>query len=442
MVEQQRPTLSSPFTLPSGTVVKNRLCKSAMSEQLGDRNHDPLPGMAALYTKWAEGGVGLSISGNIMIDRTAISQLGNVVLDERSHLPSFRSWTSTGKRNGTELWAQLNHPGKQILKLLCRTPVAPSAIGLEGGLERRFNRPRALTEPEIENIIEKFGTAARLAVEVGFSGIQVHGAHGYLVSQFLSPRHNRRTDAWGGSLENRMRFAVEVYRAIRRQVGDRVPVGIKLNSADFMRGGFTEDESIHTAARLCALGVDQIEVSGGTYESPVMARGVRDSTAAREAYFLDFAAKVRQRVDTPLMVTGGFRSSAGMASALRSGATDFIGLARPFCLDPALSDKATSSEDFRLELPHVTTGIGAVDRMAFLNVSWYEDQLQLMARNLAPRPRRLAWTTVAKTFVYYARCMLRKQREYESARVAMGAELSDAVRIEGARAEKIRHSGV
>jgi 2,4-dienoyl-CoA reductase-like NADH-dependent reductase (Old Yellow Enzyme family) len=406
----ERLALDSPFTLPNGTVVKNRVCKSAMSEQLGDRRHDPLPGLAVLYAKWAQGGAGLSISGKIMIDRAAIGQLGNVVLDQHSHLPSFRPWTSAGTQNGTELWAQLNHPGKQIVNLLCAEPVAPSAISLEGGLERNFNRPRALTEREIEETIEKFGSSARLAIEVGFTGVQIHGAHGYLISQFLSPRHNQRSDGWGGSLENRMRFAVETYRAIRRQVGDGVPVGIKLNSADFMKGGFSEEESIQVAERLCALGIDQIEVSGGTYESPVMASDVPASTAAREAYFLAYAARVRARVDTPLMVTGGFRSSAGMLAALRSGATDFVGVARPFALDPALAIKAMSREDFRLDIPRLTTRIPALDRMAALNVSWYEDQLARMARNRAPDPRRMAWSSVGRTFLYYARCALRGRR--------------------------------
>lgn len=439
----QLPGLDAPFTLRSGTVVKNRLCKSAMSEQLADRHHDPLPGMATLYSRWADGGVGLSISGNIMIDRTAVGQLGNVVLDEHSDLERFHSWTAAGRRNGAELWAQLNHPGKQIIKLLSKKPVAPSDIGLEGGLERSFNVPRALSEPEIERLVEKFATAARLAVQVGFTGVQIHGAHGYLVSQFLSPRHNRRTDRWGGSLENRMRFAIEVYRAIRRGVGDRIPVGIKLNSADFMRGGFTEDESLEVAARLCALGIDQIEVSGGTYESPVMASEVRASTAAREAYFMDFAARVRQRVDTPLMVTGGFRSSAGMNAALRSGATDFIGIARPYCLDPELSHKAIASEDFRLDLPRVTTGIEAVDRMAVLNVLWYEDQLELMARGGPPRAGRSAWATVGKTFLYYARCMFRTPPGEDSGRpVAFGATAPGSEPIPGgAPAEEPTQTG-
>lgn len=402
--------LASPFTLANGVVIKNRLCKAAMSEQLGDRNHNPTAGLVNLYNRWADGGVGLNISGNIMVDRNAIGELWNVVLDERSDLSKFTQWTLAGRRNNTQFWAQLNHPGKQIINLLSREPLAPSAIVLEAGLEKSFNKPRALTEPEIETIIGQFATSARLAVAAGFTGIQLHGAHGYLINQFLSPRHNQRSDHWGGTLENRMRFVIEVYTAVRRQVGTSVPLGIKLNSADFMRGGFTEDESMHVVTRLAALGVDQIEISGGTYESPAMVGQVAMSTARREAYFLAYAEKVRRLVDTPLVVTGGFRSSAGMLAALRSGATDFIGIARPMALDPDLPRKVISDSTFRLDLPRLTTGVAAFDTIAALNVSWYEHQLQRMAKNKAPKRDLKVWYSFIKTLLGYGACALRGYR--------------------------------
>ena len=314
------PALNSPYTLRSGTKLKNRLFKSAMSEQLGDEKHNPKPGLAKLYHRWAEGGIGLSITGNIMVSRDALGEPKNVVLDEKSDLTIFRKWAEAGKHNGSHIWPQLNHPGKQIPSFLTKEPVAPSAIPLSRGLEKGFNTPRALTEQEILAIIAKFATSAKLAKDAGFTGVQIHGAHGYLVSQFLSPRHNQRNDQWGGSLENRMRFVLSVYHAIREQVGEHFPIGIKLNSADFMKGGFTEEDSMQVVQNLAEAGIDLIEISGGTYESPSMMSGkkAKQSTLQREAYFLDYMEKVRKLVSTPLVVTGGFRSAPAMAEALES----------------------------------------------------------------------------------------------------------------------------
>jgi 2,4-dienoyl-CoA reductase-like NADH-dependent reductase (Old Yellow Enzyme family) len=293
---------------------------------------------------------------------------------------------------------QLNHPGKQIPNFVCKEPVAPSAIPLEEGLEKGFNTPRALTEPDIEAIIGKFGASARLAKETGFHGVQIHGAHGYLVSQFLSPRHNQREDRWGGSLENRMRFVLGVYAAMRGAVGDDYPIGIKLNSADFMRGGFTEEDSMQVVQQLSAAGIDHIEVSGGTYESPSMVgQGVKESTLKREAYFLEYAEKVRALVDTPLAVTGGFRSAAGMQAALDSGATDFIGLARPVAVDPDLPNRLLSDPETRVHLKTLTTGFRAIDQMAMLDVTWYEQQLARMGKGKDPNPNLNEWMAFAAT---------------------------------------------
>lgn len=393
-------TLSSSFQLHNGVTVKNRLFKSAMSEQLGTRRHDPQPGLANLYGTWARGGIGLAISGNIMIDRTALGEPKNVVLDEQSDRAAFRRWTEAGTANGTQFWAQLNHPGKQIPNFIARVPVAPSAIALEHGLEKGFNKPRALTEPEIIGIINKFATSADLAKQVGFTGVQIHGAHGYLVSQFLSPRHNQRDDQWGGSLENRMRFVVALYRAIRARVGAEFPVGIKLNSADFMKGGFSEADSMAVVKRLADEGIDLIEISGGTYESPsMMGHKVADSTKNREAYFLAYAEQVRSLIDTPLVVTGGFRSARAMTKALHSGATDLIGLARPMAVDPNLPNKLLEDADHRIELRHLTTGVATIDKMAMLNITWYEFQLARMARNHHPDPHLSEWSTFLKTLV-------------------------------------------
>ncbi len=412
-MNSQKPQLGldSNFTLNNGTQIKNRLFKSAMSEQLGDRRHNPTKGLANLYRRWAEGGIGLMMSGNIMIDRKALGEPKNVVLDETSDLEKFKTWTKAGTENGAHLWAQLNHPGKQIPNFISKEPVAPSAIALKRGLEKGFNKPRALEEHEIIGIIDKFATAARLAKAAGFTGVQIHGAHGYLVSQFLSAGHNQRTDKWGGTAENRMRFVIQVYRAIRKAVGNDFPVGIKLNSADFMKDGFSEEESMAVVQRLGEEGIDLIEISGGTYEAPAMVGHTqKESTRKREAYFLDYAEAVRKTTDTPLVVTGGFRSAQGMTEALQSGACDFVGLARPVAVDPDLPNNAIKNPRYEINLKPLTTGVKAVDKMAMLDITWYEFQLWRMADKKSPDPNMSEWMAFAKTMAGAGVYAFRKRR--------------------------------
>ena len=403
--------LGSSFTLKNGQEIKNRLFKSAMSEQLGLRNHNPKPGLAKLYGRWADGGIGLSMTGNIMIDRNALGEPKNVVLDEQSDLTEFKNWATAGKKNGSHIWTQLNHPGKQIPNFIAEVPVAPSAIALTRGLEKGFNKPRALLEEEILEIIKKFATSAKLAKEVGFTGVQIHGAHGYLVSQFLSPRHNQRDDQWGGSLENRMRFVLSVYNAIREQVGSDFPIGIKLNSADFMKGGFSEEDSMQVVKTLADAGIDLIEISGGTYENPsMMGSDAKKTTVQREAYFLDYAEKVRSLVDTPLVVTGGFRSAKAMQDALNSGATDFVGVARTTCVDPDFPNKLIADENHQQQLKILTTGKPAIDKMAMLEITWYEAQLARMANGKKPKPNLSEWGVFFGTLFNAGIYAFRKRR--------------------------------
>jgi 2,4-dienoyl-CoA reductase-like NADH-dependent reductase (Old Yellow Enzyme family) len=403
--------INSSITLKNGHLIKNRLFKSAMSEQLGNKQHNPTQGLATLYSRWAKGGIGLSITGNIMIDRTALGEPKNVVLDEQSDLTPFIKWAKAGQENSAQIWTQLNHPGKQVPNFICEEPVSPSAISLSGGLEKGFNKPRALTEAEIEDIISKFALSAKLSKQAGFTGVQIHGAHGYLVSQFLSPRHNQRDDKWGGSLENRMRFVLSVYQAIRNEVGDDFPIGIKLNSADFMKGGFTEEDSMEVVKALSKAGIDLIEISGGTYESPSMVgHKVKESTLKREAYFLDYIEKVRKLVDTPLVLTGGFRSSAAMQSALDSGATDMIGIARTTAVDPDFPNKLIADSTHKQELRTLTTGVKSVDKMAMLDIVWYEFQLARMAKGNNPKPKLSEWGVFVKTLAAAGVYAFRKRR--------------------------------
>ena len=403
--------LQTALELSNGQVIKNRLLKSATSEQLGDEQHNPRVELANAYQQWAKGGVGLAISGNIMISRQALGEPRNVVLDEQSDFSGFRRWTKAATENGTQFWAQLNHPGKQSPSFLSAQPVAPSAVPLKAGLEKGFNTPRALSEDEIEDLIQTFAKAAKLAQQVGFTGVQIHAAHGYLISQFLSPRHNQRSDQWGGSSENRRRFLMSVYAAIREAVGNKFVVAVKLNSADFQVDGFTEHESMEVVQALDAAGIDLIEISGGTYEEPAMVQSEKkQSTMRREAFFLDFAAGLRQISKVPLAVTGGFRSAKGMQSALQDDATDMIGLARPMMLEPDLPNKAFADANYHIHLPNPTTGWKLLDMISMMNLIWYEAQILRLGTGLAPKPNLSAWMVALKGVMSMGRVAWQKRR--------------------------------
>jgi 2,4-dienoyl-CoA reductase-like NADH-dependent reductase (Old Yellow Enzyme family) len=387
--------IASPLTLPCGVTLKNRILKSAMSEALGTPAHAPSPGLATLYRRWARGGLSVAVTGNIMIDGAALGEPGNVVVEDDRDMDALRAWASAGTEAGCGCWAQLNHPGKQAPRFLNSETVSPSAIGFGPELSPAFPVPRALSEPEIADLIARFGRAAGVLVQAGFTGVQIHGAHGYLVSQFLSPLHNQRTDDWGGSLENRARFALSVYRAIREAVGPGVPVSIKMNSADFQRGGFDEADSLRVMSWLEEAGIDLIEVSGGTYEAPAMT-GARQSTREREGYFLDFVARAREHLRVPLCVTGGFRTPAGMERAIAEGAA-MVGLARALCIQPELPAAVLAGEDVQSLVRRLTTGFRGIDRVATLDVLWYETQLARMAAGRDPDPDLGEWRSLLST---------------------------------------------
>lgn len=394
--------LSRSFALPCGAKVKNRLLKSAMSEALATRDGAPTPELARLYGAWAQGGVGLCITGNVMIDKGARGEPGNVIIEGAQHLKELQTWAKAATANKTQCWVQLNHPGKQAPKGLNRETVAPSAIPFRKDMQAFFATPRELTADEVQALVERFALAAKTVKEAGFTGVQIHGAHGYLVSQFLSPHHNQRTDAWGGSPEKRRRFVLAVYHAIREAVGPQFPVGIKLNSADFQRGGFTEEESLDTIRALAAAGIDLIEISGGTYEAPAMTgvktskEPVKESTKAREAYFLDFAEKARAAVDTPLVVTGGFRSAKGMAQAIDSGAVDMVGIARIMAVEPDVPNRLLAGKNPVQVVRPIKTGISAIDKMGLLEISWYTGQLKRIGRGQPTKPKEPGLWVFAK----------------------------------------------
>lgn len=382
--------LNQPLQLPNGSLLRNRLAKAAMSETLATYGNRPTQDLVRLYRRWAASGLGLLITGNVMIDRRALGEPGNLVIEDASDLAVLQLWTQAVTDQGAALWAQLNHPGKQSTKGLNAYNLAPSAVPFREDMAAFFETPREATPAEIREIITRFGRSAAVCKQAGFSGVQIHGAHGYLVNQFLSPHHNRRTDEWGGSAENRRRFVLAVYAEIRRQVGPDFPVGIKLNSADFQRGGFTEEESLETILALVEAGIDLIEISGGTYEAPAMSGAMQTpkkaSTVSREAYFLEFAEKVRATVAVPLMVTGGFRTVAGMNAALRAGALDVVGLARLLAIDPQAPVALLQGRDSGERVRPISTGLKAVDRLGLMEVLWYTRQLKRIAKGRAPRP--------------------------------------------------------
>ena len=399
-------TLAQSLTLSNGICIKNRLCKSAMSEALAGRDGAPTPELVRLYSAWAHGGIGLCVTGNVMIDAGAIGEPGNVVIEDRKHLVALQSWAQAATANGTQCWVQLNHPGKQAPKGLNRETVAPSAVPFRSDMKAFFATPRALEDSEVQALVHRFGVAAGVVKQAGFSGVQIHGAHGYLVSQFLSPHHNTRTDAWGGTTQKRRHFVLEVYRAMREAVGPAFPIGIKLNSADFQRGGFTEEESIETICALADAGINLVEISGGTYEAPAMT-GVqnnappqkKESTRQREAYFLEFAGKARQAVRTPLVVTGGFRSAPGMAQAIHSGAVDMVGIARIMAIEPDVPSRLLAGNPAQHAVKPLRTGIKAIDKMGLLEVSWYTGQLKRIGRGALPQPHESAlWVFVKQAF--------------------------------------------
>jgi len=382
-------SLHDPLVLPNGQVLPNRIMKAAMSEALGDRRNAPDERLERLYATWSEGGYGLLVTGNVMVDRRHLGETGNIVIEDERDLDALTRWSKTTHDAGVPIWVQLNHPGRQSNVLqLGHTPVAPSAVplGLPGAAT-----PRELTAAEIADIIERFATAATVCETAGFDGVQVHAAHGYLVTQFLSPLTNRRTDAWGGDPERRMRFLLEVVRRIRARVSPGFAVSVKLNSADFQRGGFTEDESRGVVAALAQEGLDLIEISGGSYESPAMMGSA--STRAREAYFLDYARSVRELAgDVPLAVTGGFRSRPAMDSAVRAGECDVVGIARPAATTTRAAELILKGHADTLPSHELRSGmrglLGKVTDLkaldGLLTLSWHTDQLHRLGAGLGP----------------------------------------------------------
>lgn len=381
-----------------------------MTEGLADSHNVATDKHVKLYGRWADGGSGMLLTGNVQVDGRYLERPGNVVIDgpqSNEQLSALAAFAEAGTRNGAHLWMQLSHAGRQTPATVTTEPVAPSAIEVKmpGG---QFGKPRALTEDEILDIVHRFAFAADIAKDTGFSGVQIHAAHGYLISEFLNPLVNQRTDQWGGSLENRARLLMETVKAVREKVGPEFPISVKLNSSDFQKGGFSHSDSIQVAKWLDEAGLDLLEVSGGNYEQPVMMdtegfepvyeEKVRSSTRKREAYFLEYAADMAKAVkNTPLMVTGGFRTVDGMNEALSSGDADVVGIARPLCveadlpqqmMDGRVSEAKKWEKTFRLGPTRFLGPNSPIDLFRGLNAwgaqGWYCLQLIRMGEGLDP----------------------------------------------------------
>ncbi|TFF41705.1 NADH:flavin oxidoreductase/NADH oxidase family protein [Pseudomonas sp. RIT623] len=400
----------SPLTLPNGSIIPNRIAKAAMEENMADAEHAPSAQLMRLYQAWAEGGAGLIISGNVMVDNRAMTGPGGVVLEDDRQLARFRQWAATGRAKGAQFWLQINHPGRQMRANLGQVTWAPSAVALDlGKMSKLFATPQAMTAEVIEEVIRRFANTARLAEQAGFTGVEIHAAHGYLLSQFLSPLTNQRSDQWGGSLENRARLLLEIVKAVRAVVSPGFAVAVKLNSADFQRGGFSADDARQVVGLLNGLSIDLVELSGGSYEAPAMQGQARDGrTLAREAYFLEFAKDIRAVANMPVMVTGGIRRRSIAEQVVHSG-VEMVGIGTALAIDPALPRAWRAGRDAAPALRPITWKNKALASLG--NMAMVKFQLRQLSQAKAPDPQvapwwallRQQWADAARTRQYRRR---------------------------------------
>ncbi|MCX2546088.1 NADH:flavin oxidoreductase/NADH oxidase family protein [Pseudomonas sp. COW5] len=403
----------SPFQilkLPNGQTVGNRIAKAAMEENLADRNQAPSRELFRLYQAWADGGAGLLLTGNVMIDRRAMTGPGGVVLEDERHLDRFRQWAEIARSGGAQVWVQLNHPGRQTFANMGQQALAPSAVALEmGSFSKLFAEPKPMTEDDIEDVIQRFARSAALAEKAGFTGIQIHAAHGYLLSQFLSPLTNRRTDRWGGSLENRARLLLSVIEAVRQAVSPQFCVAVKLNSADFQRGGFDTDDARQVIEWLNEPPIDLLELSGGSYEAPAMQGEARDGrTLAREAFFLEMASELASVARMPVMVTGGIRRLPVVEQVLDSGLA-MAGIATAMAIEPSLVKHWREGRHSQPQLPPIRWKRKPLAALA--NMAVVRFQMVRLSRGRKPHPEVSALWALIRDRLYLSR----RTRQYRQA---------------------------
>ena len=323
---QQHEVLFKPLKLPCGVILKNRIGKSAMSDSLGDGTGHPTNEQNRLYQRWATGGVAVSIIGEVQATSNYAEKPGNLVLNAASDLAKFRKLAEHGGENDMQLWLQLGHAGA-LSYVPTSKPKGPSDLDLPG------LHCVALSLDEIHQLPSEFANTAKLAQQAGFGGVQIHAAHGFLLSQFLSPLFNKRSDEYGGTIANRMRLLIETIAQTRAAVGPHFPIAVKLNSSDQLEGGFEEEDALKVVAALDKSSVDLIDISGGTYFPG--AKSASDG-AGSGPYFIEFAKRARKMTTKPLMLTGGFKTRMQAEDVIESGAVDVVGLARALTLEPSL----------------------------------------------------------------------------------------------------------
>jgi len=392
--------LFTPLTFPCGQSIPNRIAKGAMEENMADQASGlgQVPGeqLVNLYQAWAEGGAGMLVTGNVMVDARAMTGPGAVVLrrgtlDDPEVRARFERWAQAGQNGGAKMVMQISHPGRQLYAAQGQEAVSASESKLDMGsdaINKLFASARAMTEDEIRGLIRHFGETALAAKACGFDGVQVHAAHGYLLAQFLSPLTNRRDDGWGGPLENRARLLLEIVRTIRDRVGDDFIVGVKLNSADFQKGGFDVADATQVVDWLGADAVDFVEISGGNYESSAMMGESTDgrvsqSTVKREAFFLDFAAQIATAATMPLMVTGGITQRATADTVLGTAGIDLVGMARALIITPDLPARWQAGEDMTGPVQTVSWKMPALRSLA--NMAIAKANLRRMSRGKPPK---------------------------------------------------------
>ena len=336
MIESSDSTnvLENSLELPCGVILKNRIAKSPMSDSLGNGEGDPTEAQIRLYERWAEGGTALSIIGEVQGDFRFPEKPGNLVIRSSSNQNSLQSLAKRAVINGAQIWPQLGHAGA-LSHLPISKPKGPSALNI-GGFQCD-----GMSFDEVQELPHMFTRTAILAKATGFSGVQIHAAHGFLLSQFLSPLFNRRSDGYGGSIEARCRIVIEVVNEVRRAVGPKFPIGIKINSTDKLEDGLTEDDALEVVRLLNQTSIDLIDISGGTYFPG--AKASSDGTSSGP-YFIDFARLAKGVTKVPLMLTGGFKRHKQALDAVASGAVDMVGLARAIVLNPRLAEAWLTGE--------------------------------------------------------------------------------------------------
>ena len=333
--------LGCPLALPCGAVLKHRLVKPAMSDSLADGRGDPTTAQMRLYQRWAEGGIALSIIGEVQVDPGFAEKPGNLALHAGSNLQALKALAKQASINGAQLWPQLGHAGALAHPPISQ-PAGPSALDI-GEL-----RCRSLSTEEIEALPGLYASSAAIAKATGFGGVQIHAGHGFLLSQFLSPLFNLRSDAYGGSIEARCRLILDVISTVRGAVGAGFPIAIKMNSTDMLEGGLTQDDALEVVSLLDESSIDLIDISGGTYFPGAKASS---DGSGKGPYFLDFARRARSRTTKPLMLTGGFKSRQQALDALADGAIDIVGLARAMVLEPRLAETWLSEASRDPDIP-------------------------------------------------------------------------------------------